>query len=776
MSTRGRAAAALVTLTLLAVFGFATQSSALGSASTTAQSDDVSPPAVYEALPLLFGGTSLGATGAEAALAVAEDTGADVARLDASSSPVVSSIDPASPVLAGGDGFTLTVSGSDFAADADILWNDVALSTTRESSTTVSAPVSSSLIATVGSASIAVGNPVTGGYDTSNSLDLQLIGPTISSLDPSSTVAGGAGFSLTVNGSGFATSTPAVVYWGSTALTTTASLLNPTAVLTAVVPASLIASPGTAQITVRNFDTVASSAVTFTVAGPAITAITPATGASSASALSFVLTGTGLRYADSPAVALVGTGTNTGTTINATGVTLVTPTVDGGAYTITGSLDLTGTAASSTTPAPAGTYDLALTYSYAGSTVTVTKAAAFIVTGSTLTSVSPTTTTNGQTALAFTLTGTGLSGLTTPVVTLKGPGTTGTTVVTATSLVAASGGLTMTGMFSLTSPSVAPSGLYDVVITYGTSKTLTLSQAFTVTNAAPLVTSVSPSTVWAGSVKPTTLTVGGSGFVPATALLGSTGSVAQIGTRTTTDTNVVSGSQLTVPLLAGDISAAGTVPITVVNPTPGGGTSTAASLTVAADASPPVSTISGADTKWHNSPVTLTVTATDSQSGVQMTQYGIGTVPPWTTLSGSMITVPAPADHSGDGVKAVSVRSIDWCNTVETPAATATVKIDTLGPKTSGAVPSTVKKGAKVKFGYRADDTTPKCTITLKIKKASNGSVMRTYSMGSTSSGTSLTYVVAPGLAKGSYKYYVYAIDQAGNGQSKLGVKSFTVK
>ncbi len=357
--------------------------------------------------------------------------------------------------------------------------------------------------------------------------------------------------------------------------------------------------------------------------------------------------------------------------------------------------------------------------------------------------------------------------------TLKGPGLTGSTVVTATGVTAPTGGTSMTGTFNLTAPVVAPSGLYDVVITYASTKTLKLAQAFAVTNAAPIVTSVSPASAWIGSVKVQTLTVTGSGFVPASpALLGSVGSVVHIGTRVTTNTTVVSGTQLTVPLTAADIAVAGSVPITVVNPLPGGGTSAAVNLTVAADTTAPVTTISGADAKWHKTPVTLTVTATDTQSGVQMTQYAINTTSP-ATLVGSTITVPAPAGGSGDGVKTVSAWSTDWCNNAGVPV-TATVKIDTVGPKTTASVASIVRKGTRVAFGYRANDVTAKCVFTLKIKKSS-GSVARTYSLGSKPSNRKLTYKVNPNLAKGTYKYYVYATDQAGNKQSKLGSKTFKV-
>jgi hypothetical protein len=316
--------------------------------------------------------------------------------------------------------------------------------------------------------------------------------------------------------------------------------------------------------------------------------------------------------------------------------------------------------------------------------------------------------------------------------------------------------------------------VYDVTVTYAGTKSLTKAQSFTVTNALPAVATLSPTVVWAGSVKPTTLTVSGSGFVPVPPLLGAVGSKVQIGARLTADTTFVSGTQLSVPLTAADIVVAGTVPVAVVNPTPGGGTSAAVPLTVSADTTTPITTVSGADSSWHKTPVTLTVSAIDTQSGVQMTQWTQNSGAAM-TLSGSTITVPAPAGGGGDGVQTVKVWSTDWCNRVESPPVSVTVRIDTVGPVTYASAPSPVKRGSQISLKYRADDVSPKCGITLKIKTTS-GSVKRTYDLGQKTSNKSYTYKVNPNLATGSYVIYTYAKDLAGNQQSQLGKATFRVK
>ena len=71
--------------------------------------------------------------------------------------------------------------------------------------------------------------------------------PTISQLNPGSTTAGDPAFTLTVNGSNFATK--AAVNWNGTAQATTYVTGGQ---LTIAVPASAVMTAGTVQITVTN--------------------------------------------------------------------------------------------------------------------------------------------------------------------------------------------------------------------------------------------------------------------------------------------------------------------------------------------------------------------------------------------------------------------------------------------------------------------------------------------------------------------------------------------
>jgi subtilase family serine protease len=120
---------------------------------------------------------------------------------------------------------------------------------------------------------------------------------------------------------------------------------------------------------------------------------------------------------------------------------------------------------------------------------------------------------------------------------------------------------------------VATAGTVQVTVTNpapggGTSTAVN----FTINNPAPSISSLMPATAAVGGGG-FTLTLAGSGFV--------SGSVVRWNGTDRTTTFVSSG-QLTAAIAAADNAAAGTAQVTVFNPTPGGGASSALSFTVAA--------------------------------------------------------------------------------------------------------------------------------------------------------------------------------------------------
>lgn len=99
-----------------------------------------------------------------------------------------------------------------------------------------------------------------GAYGFGAMFQFTLTEPVLSSLSPASADAGGAAFTLVVKGSNFPNSS--VVDWDGTALATT--YVSSTQ-LKASVPASLIANPGTAQVSVTTPNAGNSASQTFTI-------------------------------------------------------------------------------------------------------------------------------------------------------------------------------------------------------------------------------------------------------------------------------------------------------------------------------------------------------------------------------------------------------------------------------------------------------------------------------------------------------------------------------
>jgi hypothetical protein len=119
------------------------------------------------------------------------------------------------------------------------------------------------------------------------------------------------------------------------------------------------------------------------------------------------------------------------------------------------------------------------------------------------------------------------------------------------------------------------SGTAPCTVTLNTSATVTAT--FNVIPAAsPVMSSLSPSTTLAGSPD-FTLTVNGSGFATASVVRWNGAD------RTTT---FVNGSQLQAVITSADVSAAGSRPVSVFTPAPGGGTSGTQSFTITSVTAP----------------------------------------------------------------------------------------------------------------------------------------------------------------------------------------------
>jgi len=172
--------------------------------------------------------------------------------------PALTSLSPSS-AAAGSPGFTMTLSGVNFTNGSVVRWNGSDRTTTFVSSASLRALIPASDLATAGTASVTVFNPGQGGVSNALSFTINNLAPTITSLSPGSAIAGGPGFTLTVNGANFGFGS--ILRWNGSDRPT---VLASSAELTALIPASDIANPGTALITVFSPGGVA-LAITFNI-------------------------------------------------------------------------------------------------------------------------------------------------------------------------------------------------------------------------------------------------------------------------------------------------------------------------------------------------------------------------------------------------------------------------------------------------------------------------------------------------------------------------------
>lgn len=189
-----------------------------------------------------------------------------------SPAPAIGTLLPPS-ATAGSGAFTLTLDGSNFAGDSVVSFACLAEPTTFLSAAQLTAAIPASAIANAGTAPVTVTNPAPGGGTISTPVTFTINAagannpvPAISMLNPMSTTAGSAGFTLTVTGSNFISSS--VVNFNGVAEPT---IYVSGSQLTATINASSIATAGMVLVTVTNPAPGGgtSNAATFTISVPA---------------------------------------------------------------------------------------------------------------------------------------------------------------------------------------------------------------------------------------------------------------------------------------------------------------------------------------------------------------------------------------------------------------------------------------------------------------------------------------------------------------------------
>jgi hypothetical protein len=185
---------------------------------------------------------------------------------------------------------------------------------------------------------------------------------------------------------------------------------------------------------------------------------------------------------------------------------------------------------------------------------------------------------------------------------------------------------------------------------------------------------------------------------------------------------------------------------------------------------PTISMTGAAEGKWYRSAVLVTLTASDAGSGVASITYAIDGVE--TTVPSALVVVSVPA--SPNARHTLVYRATDV--TTNTCAdQTVSFTIDTTGPTTVGKAASG-RKGRAIALRYRlTDNLSPQATAVKVVVKNARGKKVASFSAGTKKTAAWYSVKWKP-RAKGSYRYYVYGKDLAGNAQRKVGSARVVVR
>jgi hypothetical protein len=440
--------------------------------------------------------------------------------------PILSTLSPDSTTTNNGT-FVLRVLGNSFVPGAVIFFKGQAKQTSFITATELTATINGSDIAQAGTAQVAVVNPAPGG-GTSNEMTFFIRNqePVINAISPTSVIAGGPAFTLTVSGSGF---TPdSVVNVNGTPRDTA---FFGQSELRVMISASDIAVGSLANITVFTPDPgggqSAPQVLTINNPGPTIISIDPTTAI--AGGADFILQVNGTNY-------------NASTVIRINGSPRTTTFVNSGQVTAT---------ITAADIANVGFIDIAVINPPPGGGGAGVQSALIIrYPDLTLTSINPTSITAGGPDFLLEVNGTNFNPATRILfngirlgVTLVNSGQMTTTVNASF--------FTTAGLYQIAAENPFPFG--------GPSSPL----SFFVNNPAPMLTSINP----------TSATVGGPGLVlQANGTNFNLSSIIHFNGAERPTTFVNSG-QITATISASDLAQVSTANVTVVNPAPGGGVS-----------------------------------------------------------------------------------------------------------------------------------------------------------------------------------------------------------
>jgi len=564
-----------------------------------------------------------------------------------------------STATVGAQGFTITANGTGFTTGALILWNGTALTTTLVSSSQLTAPVPTSDLTTAGTVQVAVQipgsaqSPTQNIYATTTSEISNVVlftinavpatPPAITSLSASTTSAASTpycssqGFTLTVTGTKF--TSDAVVNWNGAAQTTT--FVSATQ-LTASIPATVAAFPGTVGVTVKN-SIGASNSLSFTLSTPPTALPTPtlssiAPNAAAAGSPALILTVQG-NVLPCSVVQWVNS-SNVTTTLP---ITYVVPAGGGAPFlsAVVPAPDLAGAATSQMTQVaainPGGTPSTSLPFTIAPPTVTSLSSST--TSSNTTPSCSPSGFTLTVTGTNF-VNGSAVDWVINPPPAL--PLVLATTFVSSTQLTA-----------TVPVSDIASAGTINIEVSnFGV---LSNASPFTISASsppAPTIAAISPATATAGTAA-TTLTVNGTNLLPCSAVQWTSGGVTTQLATTYVGPTQSSSAQLLAALPASNIAAVGTAQVAVATPASSANTSNTVPFPIVL---PALTSLSASNSTPYCNPTgfTLTVAGTGFANGLVVNWNG--SPRPTTFVSATQLTAAiTPADTAFLGTVAVTV-------------------------------------------------------------------------------------------------------------------------
>ena len=519
--------------------------------------------------------------------------------------PGATTLNP-SAVIAGAGNTTVLVNGSNFRADSKVKINGNDRATTVISGSQLSVQLLASELTTAGALSFAVFTPLPGGgLSPATSFTINNPAPVLASLNPASALAGGAAFTLTINGGNFINGS-VVKFNNADRATTFVSASQ----LTIQITAADIANVGTAALSVFNpaLGGGTSGTVNLAINNPAPGSITLNPAATLIGSPNTIVLVNGSNFRPDSIVRINGADRTT-TVISTSQLSVQLLAAE---LTSAGTLSVTVF-----TPMPGGGLSPATNF-------TINNPAPAIAT------LNPATALAGDAAFVLTING---SNFINGSVVKFNNADRATTFVSASQLTIQvnAADLANAGSATISVSNPAPGG--------GISGTANLA----INNPAPGAITLNPASVIIGAAN-TVLTINGSNFRPDSKIR------INGADRTTT---VISTTQLSVQLLAAELTSAGTLSVAVFNPTPGGGLSTAVNFTIN-NPTPVIASLSPASVFAGDAGFTLTLNGSNFISGsvVKFNNADRAT----TLVSASQLTIQITAtDIANVGPAALSV-------------------------------------------------------------------------------------------------------------------------